>query len=57
MVDVVIQGTWVLHRTNKNKGNASLLLLAFRRHGINVIFLKYSKEGRLFSSHLGIRKH
>ena len=28
---------------------------SFRRHVINVIFLKYSKEGRLSSSHIGIR--
>ena len=28
---------------------------SFRRHVVNVIFLKYSKEGRLSSNHLGIR--
>ena len=55
MVDVAIQGAWVLHRINKDKGDESLPLLAFRRHVINVIFLKYSKKGRFFSSHLGIR--
>ena len=33
----------------------SLPLLAFRRHAINVISLKYSKEDRLCSSHVGIR--
>ena len=48
MVDVAIQGAWVLYRINKDKGDESLPLLAFRRHVINVIFLKYSKK-------LGIR--
>ena len=28
MVDVVIQGVWVLYRINKDKGNESLSLLA-----------------------------
>ena len=55
MVDVVIQGAWVLYRIYKGKGDESLLFLAFRRHVVNVIFLKYSTEGRLSSSHLGIR--
>ena len=55
MVDVVIQGAWVLYRINRDKGDESLPLLAFRRHVVNVIFLKYSKEDRLFSSHVGIR--
>ena len=55
MVDVLIQGAWVLYRNNKDKGDASLHLLAFRRHVVNMIFLKYSKEGRLSSSHLGFR--
>ena len=55
MVDVVIQGAWVLYRINKDKDDESLPLLAFRRYVVNVIFLKYSKEGRLSSSHLGIR--
>ena len=32
-----------------------LPLLTFRRRVVNEIFLKYSKEGRLCSSHLGIR--
>ena len=55
MVTVAIQGAWVLYRINKDKGNESLPLLAFRRHVVNVIFLKYSKEDRFSSSHLGIR--
>ena len=55
MVDVAIQGPGVLHHINKDIGNESLPLLAFQRHVVNVIFLKYSKEGRLSSSHLGIR--
>ena len=53
MVDVVIQGAWLLY-LNKDKGDESQPLLTFGRH-VSVIFLKYSKEGRLFSSHLGIR--
>ena len=56
IIDVAIQGTWVLHRINKDeKGDESLPPLTFRRHVVNVIFLKYSKEGRLSLSHLGIR--
>ena len=30
-------------------------VLAFRRHVVNAIFLKYSEEGRLSSNYLGIR--
>ena len=52
MVDVVLQGAWVLHRINKDEEDESLPLLAFRRHVVNVTFLKYSKEDRLSSSHL-----
>ena len=55
MVDVVFQGAWVLHRIKKAKGDESLPLLAFRRHVVNAIFVKYSKECRLSSSHLGTR--
>ena len=40
---------------NKDKGDESLPLLAFRRHVVNAIFLKYLKEGRLSSIDLGIR--
>ena len=54
MVDVVVQGAWVLYCINKDKGDESLPVLVFRRHAVNVIFLKYSREGRLSSSHLGI---
>ena len=54
MVDVVIQSAWVLHRINNDKSDESLSLLAFRRHFVNAIFLKYSKEGRLSANHLGI---
>ena len=56
MVDVVLQCAWVLYHINKHEGNESRPLLAFRQHAVNVIFLKYLKEGRLRSSHLGIRK-
>ena len=56
MVDVVLQGAWVLYRITKDEGNESLPLLIVRRHVVvNAIFLKYSKEGRLSSSNLGIR--
>ena len=55
MIDVVIQGAGVLYHINKDKGVESLPVLTFRRHVVNVIFLKYSKEGRLSSSNLGIR--
>ena len=55
MVDVVLQGAWVLYPITKDEGVESLPLLAFPRHVVNAIFLKYSKEGRLPSSHLGIR--
>ena len=30
-------------------------LLAFRRDAVNVIFLEYSKEGKLSPSHIGTR--
>ena len=40
---------------NKDEGNESLPLLAFRRDVVNAIFLKYSKEARLSLSHVGIR--
>ena len=55
MIDVVVQGVRELYRFNKDKGDEYLLLLAFRRDVVNAIFLKYSKEGRLSSSHRGIR--
>ena len=55
MVDVVLNGAWVLYRVNKDEGDESLPFLVFRRHIVHVIFLKYSKEGRLTSSHVGIR--
>ena len=54
MVDVVIHVVWVLHCINKDKDDESLPLPPFLRHADNVIFLKYSKKGRLSSSHLGI---
>ena len=55
MVDVVLQGVWVLYRINKDESDESLPLLAFQRDTINAIFLKYSKEGRLSLSHIGIQ--
>ena len=32
MADLVIQGAWVLYRINKDKGDESLPLVAFRRN-------------------------
>ena len=55
MVDVLLQGAWVFYRISKDKDNESLTLLAFERHVVNAIFPKYSMEGRLFSSNLGIQ--
>ena len=55
MVDVVFQGAWVLYRVNKDGGDESLPFLIFRRHIVNAVFLKYSKEGRLSSNHVRIR--
>ena len=55
MVDVVFQGAWVLYRFKKDEGDESLSFLVFRRHIVNAVFLKYSKEGRLSSSHVGTR--
>ena len=55
MVDVVLQGVWVFYRINKDEGDESLPLLAFRGDIVNAVFLKYSKEDRFSSSHIGIR--
>ena len=46
MVDVILQ-----NRINKDKSDESQPLLAFRRDVFSAILLKYSKEGRSFSSH------
>ena len=54
MVDVVLQGVWVLHFNNYDTGDESLPPLAFQRHVDNVVFMEYSKEGKLSSSHAGI---
>ena len=55
MVDVVRQGSRVLYRINKDEGDESLSFLVFWRHIAKAIFLKYSKEGRVSSSHVGTR--
>ena len=55
MVDIVPQGAWVLYRITKDEGYKSLPFLVFQRHIVNAIFLKYLKEGRWSSSHVGIR--
>ena len=44
----------MLYRINKDKGYESLSLSAFPRDVASAIFLKYSKEGRSSSSHVGI---
>ena len=51
MVDVVLQGAWVLYCID----NESLSLLTFRRDVVNAIFLEYSKEGKLSPDHVGIQ--
>ena len=44
MVDVIIQGcVWVLHCINEDKCDESQPLLAFWRHVVSVIYLKYLK--------------
>ena len=55
MVDVVLQGVWVLYRINKAEGNETLPLLDFRRYVVNTFFLKYSNKDSLSSSHVRIR--
>ena len=40
---------------NKDEDDESLSFLVFWRHIVSAICLKYSKEGRLSSSHVGIR--
>ena len=55
MMDVVLQGSWVLYCHNKEEGDESLPLLAFWIGIANTIFLKYSKEGRLSSIPVVIR--
>ena len=39
--ECILQGVWVLFCINKDKGDESLPLLAFRRDGIKAIFLIY----------------
>ena len=55
MVDVVLEDARVLRRINKDEGDESLPFLIFWRRIVNAIFLKYWKEGRLSSSHVGNR--
>ena len=45
----------VLYCINKDKDDEDLPLLAFRRDVVNAKFLKYSKESKLSSSHVGIQ--
>ena len=44
MVDVVIQGAWVLHRIKKDKGNESLPLLVFQRQFVHLNFLNIQRK-------------
>ena len=39
----------------KDEGDESLPLKTFRRHVVSATFLKYSKKGKLSSSHVGIQ--
>ena len=55
MVNVVLEGVWVLSRINKDEGDESFPFLAFRRDVVNAILRKYSKEGTLSSGHAGVR--
>ena len=55
LFDVVLQNMLVLNCINKDAFDESLPLLAFQRDIINAIFLKYSKEGRLFLSPVRIQ--
>ena len=51
MAEVILQNAWVWYHINKDEGDESPPVLATRRN-VNVIFLKYSKEGRSFYSHV-----
>ena len=53
LIDAVPQGASLLYRVNKDGGNESVPFLVFGRRIVNAIFLKYSKEGKLSSSHAG----
>ena len=46
--------TQMFFHINKNKSDEFLPLLAFQKDVVNDIFLKYSKEGRSSTSHLGL---
>ena len=54
MVDVVLQGVWILSRITKDEDDESRFPLAFWRDAVNVIFLRHSNEGRILWSHVGI---
>ena len=54
MVDVVIQNMW-MYGVNKDEADESLPLPVFQRDVFNEVFLKYSKEVRPSSSHVGIK--
>ena len=44
MVDVVLQGAWVLFGVNKDESDEYLPFLVFRRHIVGAIFLKFSNQ-------------
>ena len=43
LVDVILQGMWVLYRTNKGEDNETLPLLVFRRDVANTFFSEIFK--------------
>ena len=53
MAGVILQKRRV-YRNNKDEGSESLSILVFVGDGVNIVFMKYSKEGRSSSSHVGI---
>ena len=55
IVDVALQNAWERYHVKKDEGDDSLPFLVFRKHNVNEIFLKYSKTGRLSSSHVRIQ--
>ena len=53
--DIVLQGVWVLYRINNDEGDETQPLLAFWKDVVSATFLKYWKEGRLSTRHVGLR--
>ena len=55
IVDDALQNAWERYHVKKDEGDGSLPFLVFRKYNVNAIFLKYSKTGRLSSSHVRIQ--